>query len=92
MLRSNGTGQDIPAEVIAMLRPSLKRIRFAIALAAFSLVLAAQSGDRIVYRGKTGTKYHSQTCRTLRGKGIAIKLSEAKRAGREPCKVCRPGD
>ncbi len=74
-----------------MLRPSLKRARFAIVLMAFALALAAQSGDRIVYRGKTGTKYHIESCRTLRGKGIPIKLSEAKREGREPCKVCKPG-
>jgi hypothetical protein len=75
-----------------MLRPSLKRIRLAIALAGVALALAAQSGDRTVYRGKTGTKYHLESCHTLRGKGIPIRLSEAKREGREPCKVCKPGN
>ena len=40
---------------------------------------------------KTGTKYHLQSCRTLRGRGIPIKLSESKRDGREACKICKPG-
>ena len=43
-----------------------------------------------VYIGKTGTKYHRQGCRTLKGNGSPISLSEAKAQGREACKVCKP--
>ena len=66
------------------------RLVFGSALLAFALV-ASQGGDPIVYRGKTGTKYHLKTCRTLRGNGIPFKLSEAKAQGREACKICKPG-
>ena len=41
-----------------------------------------------VWVGETGNKYHRQSCPTLKGKGHAISLSEAKAQGREPCKVC----
>ena len=43
-----------------------------------------------VYVGATGTKYHRQSCPTLKGKGHAISLEEAKNQGRTPCKVCKP--
>lgn len=41
-----------------------------------------------VYIGKTGTKYHKQSCSTLKGKGIPISIEEAREQGRQPCKVC----
>lgn len=44
--------------------------------------------ERIVYRGKTGTKYHKKTCPTLKGKGRPISLEEAKKQGRQACQVC----
>lgn len=43
-----------------------------------------------VWVGNTGTKYHRQSCRTLKGKGHKITLKEALAEGREPCKVCKP--
>lgn len=43
-----------------------------------------------VWVGKTGTKYHRQNCRTLRGKGHTITYKQAIAEGREPCKVCNP--
>ena len=43
-----------------------------------------------VWVGKTGTKYHRQSCGTLKGKGHKITLKEALAEGREPCKVCKP--
>lgn len=49
-----------------------------------------QSNTQTVYIGKTGTKYHRQTCSTLKGNGSAIPLSEALAQGREPCKRCNP--
>lgn len=44
--------------------------------------------EKTVYIGKTGTKYHKQSCRTLKGNGRPISLEEAKKQGRQPCKVC----
>lgn len=47
-----------------------------------------QSNSDTVWVGETGSKYHYQSCPTLKGKGHPISLSEAKAQGREPCKVC----
>lgn len=44
----------------------------------------------IVYIGKTGTKYHRQNCRTLKGNGSPISLSDAKAQNKTACKVCKP--
>ena len=42
----------------------------------------------MVWVGETGTKYHNQGCRTLKGKGHQITMQQALAEGREPCKVC----
>ena len=44
--------------------------------------------SKMVWVGETGTKYHIQSCRTLKGKGHQITLKQALAEGREPCKVC----
>ena len=44
--------------------------------------------NRTVYVGKSGSKYHSATCHTLKGKGTAISLEEAVSQGKEACKIC----
>lgn len=41
-----------------------------------------------VYIGATGTKYHKQDCQSLKGKGTAISLSDAKAQGRTACGIC----
>ena len=46
--------------------------------------------ENIVYIGKTGNKYHKQSCSTLKGNGSSITLEEALAQGREPCKKCKP--
>lgn len=46
--------------------------------------------EKIVYITKTGKKYHRWGCRYLRKSCIPISLSEAKRLGYTPCKVCKP--
>ena len=50
----------------------------------------SSNSEIIVYIGKTGTKYHRQSCRTLKGNGIPITLEEAKSQGRQACQVCNP--
>ena len=42
-----------------------------------------------VYIGKTGTKYHRKSCRTLKT-AYPITLEEALNQGRDACKVCKP--
>lgn len=46
--------------------------------------------DTTVYIADTGTKYHTENCRTLRKSKHAITLKEAKAKGYTPCKVCHP--
>ena len=43
---------------------------------------------KIVYVGKTGTKYHYQNCRTLKKGAYPMSLDDAIAEGRAPCKVC----
>ena len=43
-----------------------------------------------VYITRTGKKYHRLGCRYLRKSCIPISLTEAKRRGYTPCKVCKP--
>jgi len=43
--------------------------------------------DPTVYVKEKGKKYHKRNCRLVTGK-TGIKLSEAKKKGYEPCKVC----
>ena len=44
--------------------------------------------SEMVWVGDSGTKYHNEGCRTLKGKGHQITLQQALAEGREPCKVC----
>jgi len=46
--------------------------------------------EKIIYITKTGKKYHRLGCRYLRKSCIPISLTEAKRRGYTPCKVCNP--
>lgn len=44
--------------------------------------------EEMVWVGETGTKYHTQNCRTLKGNGHQITLKQALSEGRQACKVC----
>jgi hypothetical protein len=43
-----------------------------------------------VYVTRTGERYHRGSCHHLRRSKFAVSISEAKRQGYTPCKVCRP--
>lgn len=49
-----------------------------------------ETTEDYLYIGKTGTKYHEESCRTLKNGGRKITLSQAKKQGRAACKVCNP--
>ena len=49
---------------------------------------STKNNSEMVWVGETGTKYHTQSCRTLKGKGHQITLKQALAEGRESCKVC----
>lgn len=46
--------------------------------------------DIIVYKTKTGKKYHRAGCQYLKNSSIPITLAEAKAQGLTPCEVCHP--
>ncbi len=48
-------------------------------------------GKDRVYVTKTGKKYHRAACTFLAKSKIAMSLSESKKRGFTPCKVCKPG-
>ena len=49
---------------------------------------SSTSNSQMVWVGNTGTKYHVQSCRTLKGKGHQITMQQALAEGRQACKVC----
>lgn len=49
---------------------------------------SSNENTTMVWIGETGTKYHEQDCRTLKGKGHQITLDEALSEGRGACGVC----
>jgi DNA repair exonuclease SbcCD ATPase subunit len=49
---------------------------------------SSTSNSQMVWVGNTGTKYHVQSCRTLKGKGNQITMQQALAEGRQACKVC----
>ena len=61
-------------------------------ISAFLLVLAAYAAapDTIVYVTKTGEKYHTEGCTSLRSSKIEMSLEEAVSKGYEPCGRCKP--
>jgi len=50
----------------------------------------AAGPDTVVYVTKTGEKYHTERCSSVRNSKIAITLGEAVSKGYEPCKLCNP--
>jgi methylphosphotriester-DNA--protein-cysteine methyltransferase len=62
----------------------------ALLLAIAAASFARPAGDPIVYKTKTGAKYHVSSCSSLRKSKIEIRLSEAKKEGLQPCKRCHP--
>jgi hypothetical protein len=53
-------------------------------------VAFAAGRDTVVYITKTGSKYHTERCSSLRSSKIAITLGEAVSRRFEPCQLCRP--
>ena len=70
----------------------MKKIRLflvVVLIATLAVFGFAATAETIVYVTKTGTKYHIESCASLRSSKIAIKLGEAVKKY-EPCQVCHP--
>jgi chromosome segregation ATPase len=48
----------------------------------------SDTNSEMVWVGETGTKYHKESCRTLKGNGHQITMQQALSEGRQACKVC----
>lgn len=59
-----------------------------IQLASTDLDSIDNDKNETVYIGKTGTKYHTSYCRTLKGTKIETTLKKAKAQGKTACAVC----
>jgi len=51
---------------------------------------ASNNQAATVYVGATGTKYHTQNCRTLKSTKIPMSINDAKSKNYTACKVCNP--
>lgn len=49
---------------------------------------SSENNSEMVWVGNTGTKYHNEGCRTLKGNGHQITMEQALSEGRTACKVC----
>lgn len=53
-----------------------------------STITNSDNTTEMVWIGDTGTKYHKQSCRTLKGNGHQITMKQALAEGRQACKAC----
>ena len=69
----------------------MRQVRRVAALFVYLLVASVclHAHDQVVYVTKTGSKYHTSSCRSLRASKIAMSLSDAA-ARYQPCKICHP--
>ena len=67
-----------------------KLILIIILVCMIAVVGYAAGQDTIVYITKTGEKYHTGQCSSLKKSKISISLGEAVAKGYEPCKLCKP--
>lgn len=63
--------------------------RYVMAVAALVSFCGIAAGQT-VYITKTGTKYHSAGCTSLRSSSTAVSLAQAKAKGLTACKLCDP--
>lgn len=52
--------------------------------------LAAEPVPALVYRTRSGERYHRPSCRHVRGKAIPLSLAQAEEMGLTPCGTCNP--
>ena len=55
-----------------------------------STTTSSDDNSQMVWVGETGSKYHIQSCSTLKGKGHQITLQQALAEGKQACKRCKP--
>jgi hypothetical protein len=69
----------------------MKKTGFLIVLVcAIAVAVFAAGRDAVVYVTKTGEKYHTGECSSVRNSKIAVTLGEAVSKGYEPCQRCEP--
>ena len=79
------------ALLVVLLMLSIILVPHALQIAAEKLE-SQDITEELVYITKSGDKYHRLDCQYIKDKDYVIELIkiEARRAGYEPCKICRP--
>jgi methylphosphotriester-DNA--protein-cysteine methyltransferase len=71
----------------------MKKSRMGLIIAVFILIAGAvyaASQNTTVYITRTGEKYHTERCASVKNSKIAVSLGEAVSKGYGPCKRCKP--
>jgi len=71
------------------MKKGVKYLLIAVMVCAIAGVCFAAGPDTIVYVTKTGDKYHTEECASVRKSKIAISLGRAA-SKYQPCKQCNP--
>jgi hypothetical protein len=71
------------------MKNGLKCLLVVILICTLAGIVYAAGPDTIVYVTKTGDKYHTELCSSLKKSKIAISLGRAARRY-QPCKQCNP--
>jgi len=72
------------------MKKELKCVLVAVLVCLITGIVFAAGPDAVVYVTKTGEKYHTEKCSSLKSSKIEITLGEAVSKGYEPCKLCNP--
>jgi methylphosphotriester-DNA--protein-cysteine methyltransferase len=68
----------------------MRKVAAFLFLLPFVVSAVQASPTDVVYTTKTGHKYHTATCSSLRKSKIKTTVKEAKKQGMEPCRRCHP--
>ncbi|MEO6682897.1 MAG: DUF5763 domain-containing protein [Ginsengibacter sp.] len=52
--------------------------------------IALSANAQTFYKTPSGKKYHTADCRMVKNVSRSVSVSELKKAGLEPCKICNP--
>jgi endonuclease G len=88
----NELPDEIENKIEASISPLIKisKNNFVTLNQAITKTAPSSKSRATVYVTSSGGKYHNSGCRYLRKSKISISLEDAKKAGYEPCKVCKP--
>ncbi|MCW3077144.1 MAG: hypothetical protein JWO32_1753 [Bacteroidetes bacterium] len=70
----------------------MKKNQFVLTAVLFLALCFSKLTAQTVYITDAGKKYHAKNCSLVKTGKKGIELSEAKKSGYEPCKICKAED